>query len=231
MQSYVILSSQELVNEVSDETRFQKYVSGPLNEVRAFTGDGLFTAATTEKNWGIAHRILSSAFGPIAIRNMFGGMVDVAEQLILKWDRFGETAVINVSENFTRLTLDTIALCSFNYRFNSFYQNEMHPFVDCMVRALIEAGNRSLRLPIQTKLMYKTQRQYFNDIQYMHDLADKLVAERKKNGTGNTKDFLDILLTTKDPITGEQLSDENIRYQKVTFLIAGNLVTNSFFFV
>ena len=38
--------------------------------------------------------------------------------------------MIDVADNMTRLTLDTIALCAFDYRFNSFYQREMHPFVE-----------------------------------------------------------------------------------------------------
>ncbi len=46
----------------------------------------------------------------------------------------------------TRLTLDTIALCGFGYRFNSFYAEQMHPFVDAMVRSLAEAGARARQL-------------------------------------------------------------------------------------
>ena len=56
----------------------------------------------------------------------------------------------------TRLTLDTIALCGFGYRFNSYYQNEMHPLIEAMVRMLSEAGSRARRLPIQTTLMLRT---------------------------------------------------------------------------
>lgn len=37
-------------------------------------------------------------------------MHDVASQLVLKWARFGPDHDIDVSSDFTRLTLDTIAL-------------------------------------------------------------------------------------------------------------------------
>ena len=30
----------------------------------------------------------------------------------------------------TALTLDTIGLCGFDYRFNSFYRRDYHPFVE-----------------------------------------------------------------------------------------------------
>ena len=39
----VVVSTVELVNEVSDEKRFSKSVVGPLMLVRNAIGDGLFT--------------------------------------------------------------------------------------------------------------------------------------------------------------------------------------------
>lgn len=39
----VVISSQELLHEVSDETRFRKVMSSSLYEVRNAAGDGLFT--------------------------------------------------------------------------------------------------------------------------------------------------------------------------------------------
>lgn len=40
-----VISSQRLLNEVSDEKRFRKYIAAPVGEVRAATGDGLFTVS------------------------------------------------------------------------------------------------------------------------------------------------------------------------------------------
>src|ERR1700730_12038454 len=42
----VIVSGHNLVEELSDEKRFDKAVRGPLRRVRAVAGDGLFTADT-----------------------------------------------------------------------------------------------------------------------------------------------------------------------------------------
>ena len=69
------------------------------------------------------------------MRGYFDFMLDIAEQMLTKWERLGPEADLDVTDNMTRLTLDTIALCGFGYRFNSFYQREMHPFVEAMVRA------------------------------------------------------------------------------------------------
>lgn len=220
-------SSQRLVNELCDETRFDKRVHTALENIRAFGGDGLFTAYTPEGNWGKAHRILMPAFSPVALRGMFDGMTDIAEQLMLKWERLGPEADIDMVNDFTRLTLDTIALCSFSYRFNSFYSESMHPFVDAMVEALQESGERGRRLPIQNRLMLSQQRRYAENIRVMHDVADRLIAHRKANPLPQGQsDILDTMLNATDPETGERLSDENVRYQMVTFLIAGHETTS-----
>jgi len=223
----VLVSSQELVNELCDERRFDKKVHASLRQVRDFAGDGLFTAETQEHNWGVAHRILMPVFGPASLRTMFPEMLDIAEQLLLKWERQGPEQRIDVADNMTRLTLDTIALCAFDYRFNSFYEKELHPFVGAMVRALAEAGARTRRLPLQNRLMLLTRHQYDEDVRFMHQIADELIAARKKQGeTTHQKDILSTMLNAKDPQTGERLSDENIRYQMVTFLIAGHETTS-----
>ncbi|MDO5053082.1 MAG: cytochrome P450 [Pseudoclavibacter sp.] len=222
-----IATSQRLSAELCDQSRFDKRVHRPLREIRSFAGDGLFTARTQEENWGRAHRILMSSFAPMALRDMYDGMADIAEQLMLKWERLGPEAEIDVAHDFTRLTLDTIALCSFSYRFNSFYSQRMHPFVDAMVRALQESGDRTRRLPLQNELMLLHQRRFAHDVRTMHEVADELIAHRRSHPLPDgRRDILDDMLRASDPKTGERLSDENVRYQMVTFLIAGHETTS-----
>ena len=222
-----LASSQELVNELSDESRFEKSVHPSLQELRTFAGDGLFTAFNDEPNWHKAHRILMPAFGPIGVRDMFDNMLDIAEQMFVRWERFGSDATIDVADNMTRLTLDTIALCAFDYRFNSFYQNEMHPFVGAMVRSLHEAGQRTRRLPVVNSLMFSKARLYETDRRLMHEIAQGLITQRRRDPKADEKkDLLDRMLNGVDPESGEKLSDENIAYQMLTFLVAGHETTS-----
>lgn len=222
-----VVSSQRLADELCDESRFDKRVHAPLAEIRNFAGDGLFTARTQEANWAKAHHILMPAFSPVALKGMYDGMTDIAEQLMLKWERIGPDEPIDVVHDFTRLTLDTIALCSFSYRFNSFYSADMHPFVNAMVGALQESGERTRRLPLQTRLMLVHQRRYDEDIRVMNQVADQLIAHRKANPLPEGQsDILDTMLGAADPETGERLSDENVRNQMITFLIAGHETTS-----
>ncbi|WP_068304835.1 cytochrome P450 [Pararhodobacter sp. CCB-MM2] len=222
-----LASSQELVDELCDETLYAKRVHTPLQEIRAFAKDGLFTAHNDEPNWARAHNILMPAFGPIGVRDMFPQMLDIADQMFTRWERFGGGTVVDVADNMTRLTLDTIALAGFDYRFNSFYRDEMHPFVGAMVGALKESGLRGRRPAIVSKMMRKRAKQYEADIELLKKVGAELIAERRADPNAATKDdLLNRMLNGRDPKTGEGLSDENIMYQMITFLIAGHETTS-----
>lgn len=52
-----------------------------------------------------------------------------------------------------------------------------------------------------------------------------MIKKRKEN-TVQTSDLLGIMLTDKDPVTGQGLSDESIAANLVTFLIAGHETTS-----
>lgn len=205
--SLLVLSALETVSDACDETRFEKEVH--LRALRDIGGDGLFTSFNDEPNWTKSHRILMPAFGPAAMRDYFDDMVEIADQMLTKWERFGADAVVDLADNMTRLTLDTIALCGFGYRFNSFYQNEMHPFVQAMVRALQEAGNRIRRLPLQNRLMLLSGRQFEADIRTMHGITDALIARRHKiDAKDAPHDLLQLMLTprTLRPASGSTTS-------------------------
>ncbi|WML39217.1 cytochrome P450 [Neobacillus sp. OS1-2] len=222
----IFISSAELVEDASDESRFDKLVNAPLQKVRSFSGDGLFTSWTKEENWQKAHNILLPSFSQSAMKGYHSMMVDIALQLIQKWSRLNSDESIDVPEDMTRLTLDTIGLCGFNYRFNSFYREKPHRFIKSMGRALDEAMNQSNRLGVQDKLMVKKKRQFNRDIQYMFSLVDRIIEERKSSDDHDGDDLLSRMLDCADPVTGEKLSDENIRYQIITFLIAGHETTS-----
>lgn len=222
----IMLSSLELVEQACDESLFDKNVWAPLQKVRAFTGDGLFTSWTHEPNWQKAHNMLLPSFSQRAMQGYHDMMLDIAVQLIQKWSRLNPDESVDVAEDMTRLTLDTIGLCGFNYRFNSFYREQSHPFITSMVRALSEAMSQLQRLGVQDKLMVITKRQFKHDIQSMYTLVDKIIAERKEQGHMEGDDLLSYMLNGKDPDTGETLDDENIRYQIITFLIAGHETTS-----
>ncbi|MGY3491781.1 bifunctional cytochrome P450/NADPH--P450 reductase [Bradyrhizobium sp. USDA 4502] len=223
----VIVSGHDLVDELSDEKRFDKAVRGSLRRVRAVGGDGLFTADTKEPNWSKAHNILMQPFGNRAMQSYHPSMVDIAEQLVKKWERLNADEEIEVVHDMTALTLDTIGLCGFDYRFNSFYRRDYHPFVESLVRSL-ETIMMTRGLPLEGLWMQKRRKTLADDVAFMNKMVDEIIAERRGStaATDDKKDMLAAMMTGVDRATGEQLDDVNIRYQINTFLIAGHETTS-----
>ena len=153
---------------------------GALRRVRAIAGDGLFTADTTEPNWGKAHNILMQPFGNRAMQSYHPMMVDIAEQLVKKWERLNGDEEIDVVHDMTALTLDTIGLCGFDYRFNSFYRRDYHPFVELLVRSL-ETVMMTRGLPLEGLWMRSRRQDMEKDVAFMNAMVDEIVAERRKN--------------------------------------------------
>ncbi len=224
----IVASGYKLVEELCDESRFDKYVGPALQNARETSGDGLFTARTQEPNWRKAHNILLPYFGTRAMPDYLPKMVDIAEQLMGKWERLNPDEEIDVAADMTRLTLDTIGLCGFDYRFNSFYRETPHPFVQAMMSNLEENQARMRRLPMQDRLMIRKRREFEANRDFMWEMVDHLIKDRKEQGerAADNKDLLGFMLTGVDKESGQKLDDLNIRYQCITFLVAGHETTS-----
>ncbi|CAL1708234.1 unnamed protein product [Somion occarium] len=222
----VVVTTYDLLSEVSDEKRFRKFIASSLKEVRNGVGDGLFTAFVPgEENWYIAHRILMPAFSTLAVRGMYDDMYDIVSQLVLKWERFGSNYKIDAAADFTRLTFDAIAFCAMSYRVNSFYSPDLPPFIQAMADFLTESGRRAQRPGVVNTLMRGSASKYQQDIQTLMSLVDEIISERRANPI-EKKDLLHVMLEGKDPQTGKGLSIESIRNNLLTFLIAGHETTS-----
>ncbi|KAK7993410.1 hypothetical protein PG989_006791 [Apiospora arundinis] len=226
----IVVGNFELFDELCDETRFYKLVSGPLVEgpfsPSARGAEGLFGAVDEKRDdWAQAHRILLPAFGPLTIENMFPEMHDIASQMVLKWARQGPNHRILAPEDFSRLTLDTIALCAMDYRFNSFYQEDMHPFVKSMNNLLTERSNSSQLGGMLKSMMPSYKEQLKQDSELQWKICQEVVDYRRQHPT-EKKDLMNAMLYGKDPKTGETMRDRLIAVNMQTFLIAGHETTS-----
>lgn len=153
-------------------------------------------------------------------------MKDIAMQMLLHWARADMEHPVTLTDDFTKLTLDAIALCTMDYRFNSFYTEKMHPFIDAMIRFLNLSQVYNLRNPTVNKLIGRQEK---IDIEaardYMLQVAQGIIDKRRANPT-DEKEMLNTMLYGKDPRSGESMRDELVGIQMVTFLIAGHETTS-----
>lgn len=107
-------------------------------------------------------------------------------------------------------------------RFNSFYHEEQHDFVNGMVGILAECFTRSRRPPLPLALFSRQDRAFREEIDKLVSIAEQLLTTRRKNPVPK-KDLLNAMINNKDPKTGEKLNDQTIIRNMITFLIAGQL--------
>jgi cytochrome P450 / NADPH-cytochrome P450 reductase len=151
-------------------------------------------------------------------------MKDIANQLVLKWARKDPEEPIQPTDDFTRLTLDTIALCTMNYRFNSFYQEGLHPFVEAMMRDLLLASKTSTQTAVIAAVMKWWANPKENNA-LMRRIGQEIIDDRRANPV-EKDDFLNALLYNKDPRTGKSMRDDLIISNMLTFLVAGHETTS-----
>lgn len=243
----LMVTNFALANELYDEKRFDKSLGMGLKERRAMVGDGLFTSYTYEPNWRKAHNILMPTFSRQAMKGYMPQMLDLANQLMLKWERLNPDDIIDVPQDTTRLTMDTIGLCGFSYRFNSFYRTDQHPFVAAMSDSLTKATQKmaggehplvDTLLDALTQWMRPSSVEDGSDIkdpELLHDrevmnaTVDEIIRVRKAQGAdaiAAQHDLLSYMLTGVDKESGEKLEDVTIRSELITFLVAGHETTS-----
>ena len=177
-----VASGLAMIDDLCDDERFDKLVGDGQKAVRSFgRSAGLFTSDTDDPNWSKAHNILLPNFSQQAMRDYVPMMNDIATQLMQKWERLNPGEPVDVTADMTRLTLDTIALCGFGYRFNSFYRDTMHPFVEAMYGVLGESQRRARALPIQTKLRRGASKKLTENYRYMESEVQQIIDERRRS--------------------------------------------------
>ncbi|CAM03474.1 cytochrome P450/NADPH-cytochrome P450 reductase [Saccharopolyspora erythraea NRRL 2338] len=221
----LLVSDVDLVAELSDEQRFAKAVGPALENVREFAADGLFTAYNDEFNWAKAHDILMPAFALGSMRTYHPVMLRVARRLLDSWDRAAAaSAPVDVPDDMTRMTLDTIGLAGFGFDFGSFGRAEPHPFVGAMVRCLDWSMTRLSRVPGTDHS--ERDEAFRADARYLASVVDEVINTRAAEGDTSGEDLLGLMLGARHPADGTTLDAANIRNQIITFLIAGHETTS-----
>ena len=141
--------------------------------------------------------------------------------MLSKWARLGPTHPIDPTDDFTRLTLDTIALSAMDSRFNSFYREKSHPFVTALVFFMAESGRRQFRPQFVNDYVYRAStKKYWQCIEIMRNIALQAIKERSDNPS-DKNDLLNAMMKGKDPKTGKGMTEESIVNNAITFLLAG----------
>jgi len=227
----VFIGSASLLEEVCDEKRFRKCVTGPVIEIRHAVHDGLFTAYDNEKIWGVAHRIMAPLLSKASVEESFVEMRETAGMLVEKWSAASRAVKIDVVGDLKRITLQAVMRCFFDQRLDCLNGVEP-PMIKAMDSATLEAVKRPTRPKVLNWLLY--QKGFDRDTKTMREFGAEVLRKRKAEGSGR-KDMLDALLHARDPETDEKLNEERIVDEIITLCIgtatAPNLVAFALYYL
>lgn len=220
----IVLAGAELINEVNDDTVWEKNVGFSLRRLRPLAGDGLITAFNDEPNWQRAHNILMPVFAKSAMMAYHDTMAATVVELLEAWQR--STDWLDIADEANRLTIELIARAGFGYSFGKLGDHQDNRFLDAVQRELGFAIRRTGAIPFYEKLFGRTRkRQHYADKAYIRQWVAEVIEARRHNRGLNQTSILDTMLHTADPDTGERLDDDNIINQVLTLLVAGSETT------
>lgn len=152
----------------------------------------------------------------------------ISLQTIKTLEQYDPSEKVEILDWTTRLTFETIGRCGFGYDFGLLDSKDTpnHPFIDAMAYCLKHAVARLQQMSFVKHLPLEQNRHFDRSVKLMNDTVDEVIKERKSGPEAGDmhKDLLGFMLNARDEHQ-LGLSDENIRYQVVTFLIAGHDVS------
>ncbi|XP_060071994.1 ultra-long-chain fatty acid omega-hydroxylase-like [Ylistrum balloti] len=197
-----------------------------------FPGEGLVTS--NGQKWQRNRKLLTPAFHFDILRNYVKVYNEVADILLSKYAEKMSSGVksVEVTKDLSLATLDIILRCSLSHVENV-QEQENHPY-SCAVRRIADLTIKRFFVPWHMMswtlyMMSADGKEYKKCVDFVHKFAEDIIAMRRKaladdSSVLTTKkklDFLDILMTAKDE-SGVRLTDEEIRDEVDTFLLAGN---------
>ncbi|KAK9729207.1 hypothetical protein K7432_000488 [Basidiobolus ranarum] len=222
-------SIAEVISQESEY--FTKRVTAQSSEVKAIGGEGLFTTSSDENVWKLAHKLLIPAFSNSAMKGYAEDMGHLALKLSNVLGSFKPDEPFLVTDWMTRITFETIGMLGFGYDFKLLDSKDspLHPFIDAMSFCLTELKTRTSRSQYWKKLPIWSNYKFDRMMDLMKNTVDEVIAQRKKDAAHNETftDLLAFMLDARDKSTGEKLTDDVIRDQVLTFLIAGHETTSN----
>lgn len=231
--TFYLTNDPDIVQALAAQpAQFQKVVPlkgrGPLSVIRRGpAGEGLFSTSDTDLIWQQAHRILLPAMSQRALRQYYPCFVQVVDEALQVLHAHPAQEPLPITDLLTRLTFEAIAFAGFSTRYHCL-TGPFSPFLDAILQ-LLKMNQTALTAVVPEELKpWRVHRRRALD-QIVTDTVDEIVARRQASqarGEAVPHDILQIMLTSKDKVTGQRLPPNNIRAQLITLLVAGHETTS-----
>uniref|UniRef100_A0A8C8AX84 CP4B1 protein n=1 Tax=Otus sunia TaxID=257818 RepID=A0A8C8AX84_9STRI len=199
-------------------------------------GQGLLILNGTK--WFQHRKLLTPAFHYDVLKSYVDLMSDSVKVMLDKWEKKNTEKSVELFQDVSLMTLDSIMKCAFSYNTNCQTQSNSDYYIRAVYDLSYLVSNRVQTFSFKDIFYDLTRKghEFQNACKLAHTHTDKVIKERKmllssEKELGKIQkkrhlDFLDILLCTKDA-NGVGLSDEDLRAEVDTFMFEGHDTTAS----
>jgi cytochrome P450 len=178
-----------------------------------FLGEGLLTSEGTF--WRRQRRLAQPAFHKERVAAYGKVMVDLTEATVSTW-REGE--VRDIHQEMMRLALRIAATTLLGSEVEDGAER-VGAALEVLARRF--SGPKSYLLPVPEVLPTPANRRFHRAVAQLDDIVYGIIRRRREAG-GGAGDLLSMLMEARDEVTGEQMSDEHLRDEALTILLAGH---------
>jgi len=218
-RGYLITNPEDIRHVLQDNAR--NYHKSPLyDKLRLFLGNGLLTSE--DGFWLRQRRIAQPAFHRQRMAALAGVMAEAARNAAAGWESFASTGqAVDVDEEMMRLTRTVVV--------KALLGADLGPFTSTIDQAWTTineyVGESFWSLGFADKLPTPKYRRFKAARAVLRGAVDHVIADRRRN-PGDRADLLSMLMSARDEETGEGMTDEQLRVEVTTFLLAGQETTS-----
>lgn len=188
--------------------------------VGLIAGRGLLTSEGDF--WRHQRQLAQPAFHRERLAALATLITDAAESTAEGWTQHAQSgASVNVAAEMIRLTLKIVSLALFSTEIS-----DKADRVGPATRVAFEHANYRMSHPLALpeRIPTRRNRRFLKAKRRLDELVFAIINERRRTGE-DRGDLLSMLLLTRDEETGEGMSDQQLRDEVITLLLAGHETT------
>src|SRR5262249_21811308 len=216
---FLVTDPADIRRVLQDNAR--NYHKSPLyDRLRDTLGNGLLTSE--DALWLRQRRLAQPAFHRQRIQAMAEAMVDCTEQMLDRWDGVASTgATIDLVDEMMGLTQAIIVRTMFSTDLGATAEivNRTWPIVNRRV------GETFWATKLETTLPLPANRRLWRALGELDAVVYRIIADRRRSGR-DEPDLLSMLLSARDEETGAGMTDQQLRNEVMTMLLAGHETTS-----
>jgi cytochrome P450 len=218
-RGFLITSPADIRHVLQDNAR--NYHKSPLYaKLRTSLGDGLLTSEGAF--WLRQRRIAQPAFHRQRIAALATAMAAAAGETAARWEAFATAGrPVDIADEMMQLTRTVVV--------RTLLGGDLGPYADrvdhawSVMNEYIAEGFWSLGF---RDLFNPAKRRRFDTARAVLGQAVDYVIERRRREPSDRTDLLSLLMSAQDEETGEVMTDEQLRVEITTFLLAGQETTS-----